>query len=102
MKIITKKKLRQECWNLDYELIKWLNEHLKIYKEDASKIVDLQFYKFKHNKQMYILGDMIDRCINMTDYLLKDYDRFSYDKNTEKYKNEIYDIFKKIHWHLWW
>ena len=102
MKIITKKKLREECWNLDYELIKWLNEHLKIYKKDAGKMVDLNFYEFKHNKKTYTLEDMIDRAINLTDLLLKDYDFNTFDKNTEKIKNEVYDIFKKIHWNLWW
>lgn len=102
MKIITKKKLREECWNLDFELIKWLNEHLKIYKEDASKMVDLEYKKFKHKKLTYTLADMIDRAINLTDLLLKDYDYNMFDKNTEKVKNEVYEILKKIHWNLWW
>ena len=102
MKIITKKKLREECWNLDYELIKWLNEHLKIYKEDASKIVDLEYKKFKHKKLTYTLADMIDRAINLTDLLLKEYDFSTFNKDTEKIKNEVYEILKKIHWNLWW
>ena len=89
MKIITKKKLRQECWNLDYELIKWLNEHLKIYKEDAGKIVDLEYRKFKHNKTTYTFEDMIDRCIALTEHLLLNYYNHSFDDSTEKVKNEV-------------
>ena len=69
MKIITKKKLRQECWNLDYELIKWLNEHLKIYKEDACKVVDLEYKKYKYHKTELTQLQIIDSLIEITNYL---------------------------------
>ena len=36
-----KKKLKEECWSLDYSFIVWLNQHLKVYLQDAQKIVNL-------------------------------------------------------------
>lgn len=106
MKIITKKKERkiksEECWNLDYELIKWLNEHLKIYKEEASKTVDLEYYKFNYKRKEYTQLQIIDMLIEKSDYLLDEIDYFVEANEYEKYKNEIYDLMKLAHWHMWW
>ena len=29
-------KMEEECWNVDLSLVKWLNEHLKFFKEEAN------------------------------------------------------------------
>ena len=106
MKIITKKKLRQECWNLDYEFIKWLNEHLKIYKDEASKVVDLEFKKYKYEKKNleYSQLGIINRLIDLTEYLLMNY--YNYQSMEAeamiKAKDEMYDLLKLVHFDLWW
>lgn len=99
MKIVTKKTIKKECWNLDYNLTKWLNEHLKIYKKDASEIVDLEFHKFNYKNKEYTQLQIIDKLIDITDYLLTDVDSAT---KMEEYKNEMYDLLKLIHWTLWW
>lgn len=104
MRIVTKKKLRQECWNLDYELIKWLNEHLKIYKDDASKIVDLEHKKYKYHKTELTQLQIINSLIEITNYL-SDENNYYVEGNVntmEYYKNEMYDLLKLVHWNLWW
>lgn len=106
MKIITKKKLSQECWNLDYELIKWLNEHLKIYKDEASKVVDLEFKKYEYEKKNleYSQLGIIIRLIDLTDYLLVNYYNYQ-SMEVEamiKAKDEMYDLLKLVHFDLWW
>ena len=40
---IDKRKLHKECWDLDWAFVKWLQQHLIIFKKDASKIVDLEY-----------------------------------------------------------
>lgn len=106
MKIITKKKLSQECWNLDYELIKWLNEHLKIYKDEASKVVDLEFKKYEYEKKNleYSQLGIIIRLIDLTDYLLMNYYSGSSMEAEAmiKAKDEMYDLLKLVHFDLWW
>lgn len=100
---IKRKKISRECWNLDYELVKWLNEHLKVYKEEASKIVDLEFYKFPYKRKEYTQLQILNRLIEITDYLL-DVDYFN-NGNVElinKNKDEMYDLLKLVHWQLWW
>ena len=108
MKIITKKKERKikskECWNLDYELIKWLNEHLKIYKSDALKNVDLTFHKIKYRNKEYTQLEIIDLLIKYTDYMVDEETYYSKDnyKKINKYKNRIYELMREIHWFMWW
>ena len=97
-----KKKVSEECWNLDYELCKWLNEHLKVYLEEASKVVDLEFYHFKYRGKEYTQMEIIKRLIDITDFMLEDIDYFSEGIELTKAKNEMYDLLKMVHWHLWW
>lgn len=116
MKIVTKKsmekQIKEECWNLDYELVKWLNVHLKVYKNDASRIVDLEYDKFKYKKKEYTQLEIIDRLIEITDFLLgsQAYDymndfnivNVSTVKTISARKNEMYDLLKLVHWNMCW
>ena len=106
MKLIKtkKQKIKEECWNLDYELIKWLNEHLKVYLEDASRNVDLEFHIVKIKNKNYKMGDAIKRLIEITDFMagLNSYYECNDVEKFEDYKNEMYDILKAIHFYLWW
>ena len=102
IKIITKKTISRECWNLDYHLMEWLNEHLKVYKKEANKVVNLEYYKFNFKGKEYTQLQIIDTLIEKTNYLLDDVDYFTENAKMNKTKNDIYDLMKLIHWHLWW
>ena len=103
MKIITKKKLKQETYSLDYSLIEWLNEHLKIYLKETEGIIDLTFHKFTYKKQEYTQLEIVNRLIEITDYLLDD-DNYFWGNNKEKERlvKEMYDLLKLVHFYLWW
>ena len=103
MKIITKKKLKQETYSLDYSLIEWLNEHLKIYLKETEGIIDLTFHKFTYKKQEYTQIEIVNRLIEITDYLLDDDNYFwGNDKEKKRLVKEMYDLLKLIHFYLWW
>lgn len=102
MRIITKKTISKECWNLDYALIRWINEHLKVYKEDANKIVNLEFYSFMYKGKEYTQLEILDRLIEITDYLLDADCFFGEGEKINKSKDEMYDLLKLVHWTLWW
>ena len=72
-KTIQKRKMAKECWDLDWTFIKWLNEHLKVYKKDASKIVDLEYHKFNYKGEELTQLEVINRLIQITNYLIDDY-----------------------------
>ena len=103
VKIITKKKLKQETYVLDYSLIKWLNEHLKIYLKETEGIIDLTFHKFTYKKQEYTQLEIVNRLIEITDYLSEQDEYYlNMDKQKERLVKEMYDLLKLIHFYLWW
>ena len=90
-----------ECWNLDYSFIEWLNKHLKVYKKDASRIVDLEYHKFTYKRKKYTQLQLIDKLIELTDEYIK-MKHEDWLEDGSKYIDEIFDIFKLIYWSLWW
>lgn len=96
-----KRKMQEECWNLGYEFVKWLNEHLKIYVEDKPKIVDMEYFEFDYKGKNYTELEMVNKLVDVTDELLKEYDGIDCDK-MNKLKDEMYELLKKIHFSLGW
>jgi hypothetical protein len=94
-----------ETWNLDYEFIKWINTRFKKYKELATEIVDLEEYKFKYNGKTYTQLQIIDRIIEITDYMIKN-DYFEITWSEDGYlndlKNEMFDLLKAVFPAMWW
>ena len=105
-----KRKLKEECWNLDFEIIKWLNEHLKVLVEECPKVIDLEYHKYKYKNKEYTQKEFVEELINITDYLLNnepysftDEDlNIKYIEKINTKKNDMYDMLKIIHWDLWW
>lgn len=100
----------KETFSLDKTILAYLYEHLVMYKEAASEIVDLNYYKFSIN------GDILteEQCINRmlddirvilsiddSDYIsAKDFKEK--DKIMTEKKNDLFDVLKECFWTLWW
>ena len=107
-----KKKIKEECYSLDYYLIIWLNVHLKQYLEDASKFINLEMLTFKYKKKKYTQRELIERLIEITTILIGEngyyntyFDWMWSEKDREyigELISEMYDILKIIHFDLWW
>lgn len=95
-------KIKKECWNLDFHLIEWINEHLKVYKKEAGRHIDMTFHKFEYNYEEYTLEQLIDMLIYITDNILEKYEYFEPTKELNELKDRMYDILKLIHWCLWY
>ena len=94
-----------ETWNLNYEFILWLNSRFKKYKEQATKMVDLEYYKFEYKDKIYTQLQVIDRIIELTDYIIDNnyYEMMWSDiEHLEAMKNEIFDLFKISFSAMWW
>ena len=89
-------------WNLDYELIVWLNKNLKEYYNNASEVVDLTFHKFKYKKKEYTQEQLIEKLIDITNYLKKEYFFTKQPKKIISKVKEMFDILKLIFFTLWW
>ncbi len=64
-KVHRNKKLTKECWNLNDNLFRWLEERLPVYKKDASKYVDLEQPIIKFKGQSKNLEEWLDVLIEM-------------------------------------
>ena len=93
-------KMEEECWDLDNYLVKWLNEHLKFFKEDVTGIINLEFHTYIYNGKEYTQLEIINRLIELTEELQDVYSIVPDDK--EKMKDEMYDLLKLVHFDLWW
>lgn len=101
-KIKTKKrKLIEETYDISYYFVLWLNEHLKVYKEHASKIIDLTYHKIKVDDVEYNLEEVLNIMIRTSDRLL-DEDYYYYDKDSQKDVDILLKFFTKSFDLLWW
>ena len=94
-----------ETWDLNYEFILWCNSRFKKYREKAIKIVDLEYYKFEYKDNIYTQLQVIDRIIELTDYIINnDYYEMMWSdvEHLEAMKNEIFDLFKMSFGAMWW
>ena len=98
-KTINKNKIRKECWNLDAAFIDWLNIHLKVFKKDAIKIVDLEFHKFNYNGEELTQLQIIDRLIQLTNDLKT---TNVWDQGYTGKQDEMLDLWKLVFPAMWW
>jgi len=98
MKIVTKKTIKKECWNVDHSLVEWINKHFKVYYNISVANIDLGYLKFKYKGKEYTQEQIIIRIIEITDRLLEIY--FEYNKEEIKLVNEMYDLLKLVHWSM--
>lgn len=98
-----KRRIKEECWNLDIELVKWLNEHLAVFLEDSRKFVDLTFHKYKYKGKEYTLEECVEMLIEDTWFMLND-DLYTavVTKELEFHKKRMFDLLNLTFWQLWW
>ena len=97
-----KQKLREECWNIDYSFVKWLNEHLKQYLIDASKIVDLDYHQIEYKGEKYTQRQLINKMVELTDWLKEEEFYYGAPEEVDHKAMELLDIFKITFYYLWW
>ena len=97
-----KKKISRECWNLNYSFIVWLKEHLSIYVKEASKMVNLEYHKFNFRGEEYTQLQLINRMIELVNYLTEDERYFDWDPVPVEKTEELLEIFKLTFPSLWW
>ena len=94
-----KQKLREECYDVSYEFVKWLNVHLKQYLKDASKFVDLEWKKYEYEEKEYTQKEIIQKLIDITDYLTQN---LHFNNDAEEKVNAMFELFYIVYWDMWW
>ena len=97
-----RKKISRECWNLNYEFIVWLKQHLPVYVEEAGEIVDLEYHKFNYKGKEYTQLQLINRMIELVNYLTGNERYFDFDQVPVEKTEELLEIFTLTFPSLWW
>ena len=96
---IRRRQISEDCWHLDYSFLKWLQERLPVYLNEAGKIVDLDFHKFTYKDNEYTQKQMIEKLIVLVN------DAAKYNLWDDEYLptvDEILEIWKLIFHSMWW
>lgn len=89
-----------DCYSMDYAFTKWLRDHLRVYKRDATKRVDFSKEKIKYKGKMHTIPELIDKLIMLTEEYDKDVIMGS--RDIVKTKNEMIKLFDLLFLRLWW
>ena len=91
--------IHRNCRNLDLSFLDWLEKHLKVYKKDASEIVDLSSSKIKYKDKDYTQEEIINRML----FLLEDMKpRYEFDDIYFKELDELLDLWKAVFRFMWY
>ena len=89
-------------WNVNLELMYWINYWFKEYKEKAK--IKLDYHKFKYRNETLTQEQIIDKIIELTNYVIENYGEFDFElcKKVEEVKDEIFDLLKLVWGVMWW
>ncbi|MBU5669546.1 hypothetical protein KQI68_06795 [Peptoniphilus sp. MSJ-1] len=90
----------RETRNLNYLMLELIYERLRMYKDLASKIINLDFHKIEYKGKTYTQNEVLNRLIVLSKQALKD------DKDIwiEQYKEEkeFWELWSKVFLYFWW
>ena len=92
----------RETWNLDYVFFEWLYERLTMYREKASRIVNLEYHRFTVDGRKFTQLEAIDRMLTLLETILKNGDDFNFDEKSTERTTEILKIWTAVLPAMWW
>ena len=104
MIIFNNKKDMKITWNVNYELVKWINKYFKLYKEVARKNINLTFHKFNFEGEEKTQLEMIDIIIGLSEFLIKYQFECDHDilEELDRTKNRFFNALSEVYWAMWW
>lgn len=91
----------RETWGLDTCFYAWLYEHIKMYLDRASKVVNLDYHKFEYNEETYTQKELLEQICEIIEYYFSD----SFDDWNEEdleYVHNIEKMWVVVMPAMWW
>lgn len=90
-----------ETWDLNSTFYAWLYEHLRMYMDKASEVVNLKFHQFTWRGDSYTQLEIIEMILeHIRFYFSEEYDDFSeYDRI---YIDEVGELWALVLPAMWW
>lgn len=90
-----------ETWGLESTFYSWLYEHLRMYVDHASRIINLDFHEFIYNGIVYTQIEIIEMILERIRYYFsEDYDDF--EEDDVAYIKEIGKLWALVLPVMWW
>ncbi|NMA66472.1 MAG: hypothetical protein GX957_09575 [Clostridiaceae bacterium] len=90
----------RDTWSLNYTIVFLLYPRLKMYREKAHEIIDLNFHTFNHRGKKLTQGECIDIILDRFEQYLSA--MYSYDDPDVDVISEAWELFNLIFLYLWW
>lgn len=90
----------RETWNLNIIFIEWLYTRVLMYKEQASKRIDLSFHKIQYHNEILSQIEVIDRILSLSKEILLDQKQDELLFIEKSY--EICELWKEVLPYMWW
>ncbi len=91
----------RETWNLDSMFAEWLYTRCKMYLEQASGKINLEYHKFQYDGKEYTQRQMIDMIIENCEFFIKNRYGEEEAKAYEKMK-EAAKMWAEVFPAMWW
>lgn len=92
----------RETWSLKDTFIEWIYTRVKMYKEFASNMINLEYHHFIFKGESYTQLQMIDMILEKCEAILKsEYIERDNDENIEN-QRDICDMWKEVLPAMWW
>ena len=92
----------RDTWSLDNAFYCWLYEHLKMYIERASEIIDLDFHKFEYEGEELTQTQCINRMIYGCEIYFAQRDDWNISEEDQKTISDVAKIWAIVLPAMWW
>lgn len=100
----------RDTFNMDGIIIMWMYQCLRFFQDEASKIVNFDFHKFEIDGVELTQRQCIDRMVQDCKIILYDDGAFEDYKEENDYItnvvdpaiNDLFMVFSKVYWAMWW
>lgn len=90
----------RETWSLDTAFYIWLYEHLMMFKEKATGVIDLTYHKFEYKGEILTQIECIDRMIEGCKLFIQDSDTL--DKEKQDKIKSVCELWTLVIPAMWW
>lgn len=94
----------RETWNLNHNFVEWLYSHLKMYKKEASKIIDLTAHKINWDEKEITQIEAIDILLKECKFFLINVNGTDLEKEKKAYERmqKATKLWAELFPYMWW
>lgn len=93
---------QRDTYSMDVTFAAWMYECLRFFQDEASKIINFDFYKYKIDGTELTQRQCIDRMVKDCAFILKNNDQYKDAIKLVEAKDDLFKVFSAVYWQMWW